>query len=352
MDGVGEKNVFSYSPESLAIFREVGNSEANCTEFDRLLRAKWDEAMAKGVFRYGLEDMTTRAIPGKFGFVAQRNPKRFTHRRRPMDIQKLQQPFNPSLFNFNKISDSEVLFRIHRETSDLSDEHLIAVNISPIEYGHVLLVPAPKKCSPQVITVESLILCLELMALSGLSSFYMVANSLLAYASVNHLHYHFMYLNYDLPVAKLTGSHIGGGCYELDNHMALGFGFQLDTSPSSCASGVQKVIDILLANNLPHNVVMYRGVPFNAHSSACSSVIRILVIPRKPVYGIKELYEDGKDIQPFCAAACEIGLGFIPVIDQAKYPTITEDEVVAILSEMALNTEEFQTLKIQVKKCL
>ncbi|KAL5463550.1 hypothetical protein EMCRGX_G032455 [Ephydatia muelleri] len=94
-----------------------------------------------------------------------------------------------------------------------------------------------------------------------------------------------------------------------------------------------------------------RGAPFNA-CSATSSVIRILVIPRKPVYGIKELYEDGRDMQPFCAAACELGLGFIPVIDQAKYPTITEDEVMTILSQMALSTEEFQTLKLQIKKCL
>ena len=111
------------------------------------------------------------------------------------------------------------------------------------------------------------------------------------------------------------------------------------------------MIDILLVNNIPHNVVMYRGAPFNAYS-ATSSVIRILVIPRKPVYGIKELYEDGTDMQPFCAAACELGLGFIPVIDQTKYPTITEDDVMAILSQMALSTEEFQTLKVEIKKCL
>ncbi|KAL5463549.1 hypothetical protein EMCRGX_G032454 [Ephydatia muelleri] len=173
-----EADVFSYLPENVPIFREVGSDRAHYTEFDELLLSRWDGAMAKGVFRYGLADMSTRTIPGTFGFVAQRNPKRFTHRRRPMDIQSLQQPFDPLLFNFNKISDTEVLFRIRRGTSDLSDEHLVIVNVSPIEYGHVLLVPAPGRCSPQVITMESLTLCLEVMSLSGLSSLYMVANSL------------------------------------------------------------------------------------------------------------------------------------------------------------------------------
>lgn len=34
----------------------------------------------------------------------------------------------------------------------------------------------------------------------------MVANSLLAYASVNHLHYHFLYISHNLPAAKVVSS--------------------------------------------------------------------------------------------------------------------------------------------------
>lgn len=96
MDAVDANNVFSYFPENVPIFREVGSDRAHYTEvtrqegdiwregllcdilraifqFDELLRSRWDEAMAKGVFRYGLADMSTRTIPGTFRFVAQVN---------------------------------------------------------------------------------------------------------------------------------------------------------------------------------------------------------------------------------------------------------------------------------------
>ncbi len=38
------------------------------------------------------------------------------------------------------------------------------------------------------------------------SGFVMVANSLLAYASVNHLHYHFMYIAQPLPAATVVST--------------------------------------------------------------------------------------------------------------------------------------------------
>ena len=70
---------------------------------------RWDETMQRGgVFRYSLDDVTTRVIDGRYGLVAQRNPKRFSHRRKPGDMQKLTQPFNPTQFNFNKIKKEEV----------------------------------------------------------------------------------------------------------------------------------------------------------------------------------------------------------------------------------------------------
>ena len=33
------------------------------------------------------------------------------------------------------------------------ERHLVVVNVSPIEFGHILIVPSPKKCLPQVHTV-------------------------------------------------------------------------------------------------------------------------------------------------------------------------------------------------------
>ena len=60
------------------------------------------------VFRYDLNGVTTRVVAGRYGLVAQRNPKRFSHRRKPGDMQVLIQPFDPTQFNFNKIRKEEV----------------------------------------------------------------------------------------------------------------------------------------------------------------------------------------------------------------------------------------------------
>ena len=68
-----------------------------------------DEAMqGGGVFRYTLDGVTTRILDGRYGLVAQRNPKRFSHRRKPGDMQTLTQSFNHTQFNFNKIRKEEV----------------------------------------------------------------------------------------------------------------------------------------------------------------------------------------------------------------------------------------------------
>ena len=113
-------------------------------QFDQLLRSLWDQAMASGsVFRYPLTGVSTRRVPGKYGFVVQvtvwpdshnhepavitavwlgftltkmvvsfylqSNTKRNTHRRTPIVINAVKQPFDPSKFNFNKINKQEVL---------------------------------------------------------------------------------------------------------------------------------------------------------------------------------------------------------------------------------------------------
>lgn len=64
--------------------------------------------MSSGIFRYDLSDVVTRPIPGHFGFIVQRNSKRRTHRRTPAKMLSLQQPYDPTVFNFNLINDKEV----------------------------------------------------------------------------------------------------------------------------------------------------------------------------------------------------------------------------------------------------
>ena len=64
--------------------------------------------MTRGTFRYDLSEVITRRVPGRYGFIVQRNPKRHTHRRAPAHMTSLVQPFDDALFNFNKIKPEEV----------------------------------------------------------------------------------------------------------------------------------------------------------------------------------------------------------------------------------------------------
>jgi hypothetical protein len=223
---------------------------------------------------------------------------------------------------------------------------MMVVNVSPIDRGHVLFVPEPSSCLPQVMTLDSLQLCLELVALSGHSGFCMVANSLLAYASVNHLHYHFIYTSQPLMAGSLGGHEVSGcrGCYELTGHFVRGFGFQMDSDPRTCARSIFQVVSLLLDSGVPYNIAMLRAPPFSNPSNS-HSLVRTILIPRKPVLGFKQLYHQRESAPPpFFAASCELGLGLFPIIDREKYAGITEEEILARVREQELSREEFSTL--------
>ena len=42
-----------------------------CFQFDRFLRSCWDAAMSKGYFRYTLDEVRSRRVDGKHGYILQ-----------------------------------------------------------------------------------------------------------------------------------------------------------------------------------------------------------------------------------------------------------------------------------------
>lgn len=61
--------------------------------------------------------------------------------------------------------------------------------VSPIEYGHVLLIPRVLDCLPQRIDHKSLLLALHMAAEAANPYFRLGYNSLGAFATINHLHF-------------------------------------------------------------------------------------------------------------------------------------------------------------------
>ena len=80
--------------------------------------------------------------------------------------------------------------------------NLVLINVSPIEYGHVLLVPRVLDKLPQLLTPETISLALKFAAAASNPYFRVGYNSLGAYATINHLH--FQVLHDMLPILVVT----------------------------------------------------------------------------------------------------------------------------------------------------
>lgn len=174
-----------------------------------------------------------RVLPGPRGFIAQLNEGRAT-KKRPTEftMDRVLQPYNPKKFNFQKAAISEALMAfqpcrssrtrtsspcILPPTAPLSDiitaapdttlsepfsvssPHLILINVSPIDHCHVLLVPRVLHCLPQALDSSTMLLAMQFARELGNPHFRVGYNSLGAFATINHLHFHSYYLPLDLP---------------------------------------------------------------------------------------------------------------------------------------------------------
>lgn len=74
----------------------------------------------------------------------------------------MNQPFNEKNFNFTKLVSEEQIMNLNNTDKD----DIIAINASPIEYCHSLLLPQRCKQLPQLVTKYSLLKAVELFSLS------------------------------------------------------------------------------------------------------------------------------------------------------------------------------------------
>lgn len=181
-----------------------------------LLLGQWEDRMRRGLFRYDVTQCETKIIPGRYGFIAQLNEGRHL-KKRPTEfrVDQVLQPFDGNKFNFTKVGQEEALFRFEPSkdhmthycpsapvTSELDSPNMVAINVSPIEYGHVLLIPRIFDCLPQMIDHASFLAALH-FAKEAADPFFRVGyNSLGAFATINHLHFQAYYLQVPFPAEK------------------------------------------------------------------------------------------------------------------------------------------------------
>ncbi|XP_033735948.1 GDP-D-glucose phosphorylase 1-like [Pecten maximus] len=364
---------FHYSDGNLTTeTKHWDDKEYDLSEFDKLLRGKWDESMKDGHFRYHLDKVETKIIPGEKKYVAQLNVKRATERRKPQAIMAVNQPFDQNIFNFSRIKTGEVLFLLDRKTSgpdtssgevamcngindednesgkelctqDLKPQNLVIINISPLEYGHVLVVPDVYSFRPQMLTESAIQLAIETMLLSAHQGFRLGFNSLCALASVNHQHFHAYYLEHELFVESCPVKHLKGILYELEVMPTKGFVFQLHGSTiQEISSAIYLVADYLQKSEVAHNLFITRGTVFGEDRTSRKRTLRLFLWPRKKFIGVK--------VEAcFNVAVVELA-GHLPIKIVDQYKDLTEESINNTLGEAQLDEAEYQSIKDSVVK--
>nr|GEY85975.1 GDP-L-galactose phosphorylase 1-like [Tanacetum cinerariifolium] len=141
------------------------------------------------------------------------------------------------LFQFESSDDGEVKFYPSAPIDAEKSPSVVAINVSPIEYGHVLLIPRILECLPQRIDNESFLLALYMAAEAGNPYFRLGYNSLGAFATINHLHFQdhltFLHVNWmekqcyaekqalGEVSAELLDTQVNPAVWEISGHMVL-----------------------------------------------------------------------------------------------------------------------------------
>lgn len=317
-------------------------SDKSQSNFEHSLQDSWEAKLKKNIFRYKLNVIQTKVLPGKYKFVVKLNPDRVTNRRPPADLHSLNQKFDHNSFNFTKINPDEIMFKINKDSQKGTDD-LVIVNVSPLDDYHCMFIPTVSQCLNQVATFQSLCKAIEIMYLIQSPSFRIGFNSLCAFASLNHLHYHCYYLNNKMLLETIPVTHLRGPCYVLLDYPAQGFVFQI----TSIQNYVQQVRSMFLLieyfhqNNIPHNIYITRGTSLESQCEGLNSqvvsnmrdAIRIYVWARSSSAGLKRVLFD---IKP---AICEL-FGHITVKNQSEFESLTEEVVSDLLRNLTSDTFE------------
>ncbi|KAI3968762.1 hypothetical protein MKX01_028912, partial [Papaver californicum] len=139
------------------------------------------------------------------------------------------------------------------------------IMVSPIEYGHVLLIPRVLECLPQRIDHESFLLALHMAKKAANPFFRLGFNSLGAFATINHLHFQAYYLSMPFPVEKAPTQMItmanglpdnGVTISALLNYPVRALVFEGGNTLKDLSDVVSNACIFLQENNIPYNVLI------------------------------------------------------------------------------------------------
>lgn len=147
---------------------------------------------------------TSKLLNGKAIFVHffQLNTERTALRRAPQNITSLLPEFDGTKFNFNKVKSDEILFDCIDRSQHDSKQLIISflINNSPLTPYHSLICPNLAENCPQVLTKDTIRCACNILFGFADPKYHIGFNSPGAFASVNHLHLHLLYIETPLSI--------------------------------------------------------------------------------------------------------------------------------------------------------
>ena len=352
IDGYSNEETGSYNSDSDSF--SGGGYVQDVSPFDRILLAAWEDRFAAGLFRYDVTACKTKVVPGGYGFVAQFNEGRAT-KKRPTEfaVDEVVQAFDGGKFNFTKADKAEILFAFERGDRAMkssaynsaktieSSPNVMLINVSPIEYGHVLLCPRVTDCLPQRISPELLLPPLYMAAESRNPYFRVGYNSLGAYATINHLHFQAYYLMEAFPIERAQTTRLPQRVYKKRHRHGVAVN-QVTGYPVRCLCFERKDATFEALADLLGNAcerLQERNIPFNLLIADHGA--RVFLIPQVFSHRVAkgEIPTDvaATGVNP---AVFEIS-GHLLYKQQDDYDACTQDAAFKMLACASLGEEEF-----------
>lgn len=334
---------WSYSASDF-ISTELEIGSESLSPLDQKIITSFEDAMKAGVLRYQQPkgSNSIKEVVTKHGLtmVAEWNHNRGFNKRARVEVPTINQPFDAGKFNFNKIGSQEILFKFQSSTTLAgrgSEENLAIVNISPINWCHCLYVIEPKACLPQRLNSAGVRVGFDLMRLSNHRGFRVMFNSLWAWASVNHLHLHSMYVDRklgmdDCPSVPCSSS----GLIRKLAHVSHLPGYVLNMSLESTnekqleliVALVEELVNFFHQNEIPYNCCWARGSDQSLHNPK-SQLIRLFIWPRASAAGFEP--------HPAFDNACAELEGHLPIKLKEEFDNMTGDRAEELMQTAKLD---------------
>lgn len=143
-------------------------------------------------------------------------------------------------------------------------------------------------------------------------------NSLCAFASVNHLHYHLLFENTTLNIETAKLRHIKGALNIIDDHHLMpAFCFEVHKETYSITvEEINKLLKFLLDNSIAHNILITNKKTATGFHKYMANVF---IWPRKSTSGTK-------NYTAFNVAVCELS-GWFPIFSEDAFNTLRSEDL-------------------------